>query len=67
MDDLEGHKRMRACLEGIRHLDPAGVERRIAEFDAEIARMEKLLGTQPADGAPSIEVVPIGSPRLRVA
>ena len=68
-DDLQGHKRMRACLEGIRHLDPDGVAKRIAEFDREIAHLETLLGDlpQPRLLRRPMEIVEISRGRLRAA
>ena len=44
-EDLNAHRRMRRSLLGIRELDPVGVDLRLAEFDAEIARLEKLLSS----------------------
>jgi D-serine deaminase-like pyridoxal phosphate-dependent protein len=44
-DDLSAHRRMRRSLHAIRDLDPDGVDLRIKEFDAEIARLERLLSS----------------------
>ncbi len=65
--ELESCRRMRRSLAGIRDLDPAGVDARLAEIDREIARLQAMLGTEAA--APStisVEIVPIGS-ALRAA
>lgn len=71
-DELDAHRRMRACLVGILHLDPTGVAARIAEMDVVITRLEASLSQQvshsgPASRARRIEVVPIGVGAVRAA
>ncbi len=41
---------MRKCLVAIRDLDPAGVDARLSEMDAEIVRLERLLGSKADAG-----------------
>lgn len=65
--ELESCRRMRMSLAGIRDLDPAGVDARIADIDREIARLQAMLGAEGSGPAtPSVEIVPIGS-SLRAA
>ena len=65
--ELESCRRMRRSLAGIRDLDPAGVDARIAHIDREIARLQAMLGTDSSSpSTPSLEIVPIGS-ALRAA
>lgn len=63
-DEIAAHRRMRACLVGIAHLDPPGVAARIAEMDGVIARLEASLAEQGSSASTArarrIEVVPIG-------
>ena len=73
-DELDAHRRMRACLEGIVDLDPPGVTLRMAELDALIAEGEggAPTGSRAAHAAPRpdarrIEIVPIGAGSLRAA
>ena len=63
-NDLAACRRMQACLAGIVDLDPEGVRVRLAEMDREIARLEELLGPDPAQAQEArrrIEVIPIGA------
>ena len=63
-DVLASHRRMRASLLAIRDLDPPGIMVRIAEMDAEIARLTALLDiSQPERDVSRLEIVSIAALR----
>lgn len=67
-DLLAGHKRMRASLAAILHLDPPGVTARIAEMDRAIAELSARLAPDrlfetASPSAPVPDFVSVGALR----
>lgn len=63
-EDLAACRRMRACLLGIRDLDPEGVDARLSDLDREIGRLQELLAGGTGGAGQSrrrLEVIPIGA------